>query len=224
MSLSSVVSRFWPFADLVLRTGAVELRFPTLEQLADLAQLAHDGVHPPEVMPFGVPWTDAPPADRARATMQWHWKNLSQISPDDWTLPFVVLKGGVVVGMQELHGAKFRVRREVGTGSWLGRAYQRRGIGTQMRAAVLQLAFAELGAQWATTTAYADNTASKGVTRRLGYEADGVEIAERRGEPARLLRYRLSREQWEQQERLPVEVEGFGACLPLLVGQSTADS
>jgi len=81
---------------------------------------------------------------------------------------------------------------------------------------VLHFAFAELGAQWATTTAFEDNAASNGVTRRLGYEWDGAEIAERRGQPARQNRYRLSRERWASQERIPVEVTGVEACRPLL--------
>ena len=219
----SAASRFWPFGDLVLRTGRLELRFPSLEQLAALASLAFEGVHDPAEMPFGVPWTDAPPEVRARGTMQWQWGRWSALSPEEWHLPFVVLEAGVVVGTQELHATKFAVRREVGTGSWLGRQHQGRGIGTQMRAAVLQLAFAELGAQWATTAAYDDNASSNGVSRRLGYEPDGVEIDERRGQPARLLRYRLSRERWQQQERVPVEVEGVEACRALLGADWSGD-
>jgi len=192
------------------------LRLPSFEQLGELAQLAFEGVHDPAVMPFGVPWTDAAPEDRARATMQWHWKHLSQLSAEDWTLPFIVFEEGTVVGVQEIKAEKFAVCREVHTGSWLGREHQGRGIGTQMRAAVLHLAFAELGAEWATTTAFEDNGPSNGVTRRLGYEFDGCEISERRGKPARQNRYRLSRERWERQERIQVEVKGLDACRPLL--------
>jgi len=192
------------------------LKFPSFEELGSLAQLAFDGVHDPAEMPFGVPWTDASPEDRARGAMQWQWGRWAALSADEWHLPFVVIEDGVVVGTQEVHAEKYAVRREVHTGSWLGLAHQGRGVGTQMRAAVLHLAFAELGAEWATTTAFEDNAASNGVTRRLGYEFDGCEISERRGEPARQYRYRLSRTRWEQQERIPVEVTGVEACRPLL--------
>ena len=41
--------------------------------------------------------------------------------------------------------------RTVGTGSWLGRPYQGRGIGKEMRGAVLALAFDGLGAEVAET-------------------------------------------------------------------------
>ena len=219
----SAGSRFWPLGDLVLRTGRLEMRLPSFGQLGELAQLAFDGVHDPAVMPFGVPWTDVAPAERARATMQWHWKALSEITAEHWALPFVVLEDGVVVGMQEIKGEKFAVCREVHTGSWLGLAHQGRGIGTQMRAAVLHLAFAELGAQWATTTAFEDNAASNGVTRRLGYEPDGCEISERRRKPAKQNRYRLSRERWATQERVRVEVTGVQACRALLGADWSSD-
>jgi len=220
---SSAVARFWPLHDLRVRTERLELRIPSYDDLIALGTLAYDGIHDPEEMPFGVPWTDAPPAERARATMQWHWKTLSEISADQWSLPFVVVEDGAVVGMQEARAEKFAVRREVHTGSWLGRVHQGRGIGTQMRAAVLHLAFAELGAEWATTTAFEDNAASNGVTRRLGYDLVGWEIAERRGKPARQNLYRLGREQWAAQERIPVEVTGVEECRPLLGADWTGD-
>src|SRR3954447_10095643 len=218
-----MAQEWWPFSALRLTTPRVELRFATYGDLLALAQLAFDGIHDEAEMPFGVPWTDAPPEERARATMQWQWKNLSEISADHWVLPFAVLEGDTVVGVQEIQADKFTVCREVHTGSWLGRAHQGRGIGTEMRAAVLHLAFDELGAQWATTTAFEDNAASNGVTRRLGYELDGCEISERRGKPARQNRYRLSRERWEQQDRIQVEVTGVDACRPLLGADWSGD-
>jgi RimJ/RimL family protein N-acetyltransferase len=208
--------QWWPLSGLRLTTPRVELRWPSHDDLVALAELARDGIHDPSVMPFSVAWTDAPPAERARSTMQWHWRAWAELTAGSWRLPFVVSEGGRVVGMQELDADKFAVRREVLTGSWLGRAHQGRGIGTHMRAAVLHLAFAELGAEWATTAAFDDNPASNGVTRRLGYQPDGIEIAERRGKPARLLRYRLSREQWQRQDRISVRVTGIDGCRALL--------
>jgi len=206
----------WPFSGLRLTTPRVELRFATYDDLLALAQLAFDGIHDEADMPFGVPWTDAPAEERARATMQWHWRMWSALSPDEWHLPFVVLVDDVVVGTQELSATQFRVRREVLTGSWLGRAHQRQGIGTQMRAAVLEFAFMHLGAMWATTSAFEDNHASNGVSRRLGYLPDGIDVHERRGQPTTLQRYRLSLGDWQQQERPALQVQGLEACRALL--------
>jgi RimJ/RimL family protein N-acetyltransferase len=61
-------------------------------------------------------------------------------------LEFAVIRRGAVVGSQGVGGRDFAVLREVHTGSWLGRRYQGQGIGTQMRAAVLHMAFDGLGA------------------------------------------------------------------------------
>ncbi|MET7802737.1 GNAT family N-acetyltransferase, partial [Streptomyces decoyicus] len=108
----------------------------------------------------------------------------------------------------------FSVRREVGTGSWLGRTYHRQGLGTEMRAAVLHLAFAGLGAQHAVSGAYEDNTASLEVSRKLGYREDGMERHAVRAEPAVLRRLRLTAEQWRQHQLVPVTMEGLPECLP----------
>ncbi len=76
------------------------------------------------------------------------------------------------------------------TGSWLGRRYQGRGIGTQMRAAVLHLAFGGLGAQQAVSAAFEDNPASLRVSRKLGCRDDGIEWHLVRGRPALTRRLR----------------------------------
>ena len=62
-------------------------------------------------------------------------------SPQDWALQFVAVADGRVIGTQALDGRDFAVLREVGTGSWLGREFHGQGYGTEMRAAVLHLAF-----------------------------------------------------------------------------------
>jgi RimJ/RimL family protein N-acetyltransferase len=56
----------------------------------------------------------------------------------------------------------------IGTFSWLGPGYRGRGIGTEMRAAALHLAFAGLAAREATSEAFADNSASNRVSQALG--------------------------------------------------------
>lgn len=52
----------WPQLGLRLSTTRLELRLPTGEELAELADLAAQGIHEPDRMPFTVPWTDLPPA------------------------------------------------------------------------------------------------------------------------------------------------------------------
>jgi RimJ/RimL family protein N-acetyltransferase len=209
-------SDLWPLTGLRLHTPRLELRLPSDRDLADLARLAAAGIHDPLVQPFAVGWTDVPPAERARSVLQHYWRQLAEWTPDRWTLPLIVVHDGAVVGTQGTSGRDFGVLREVATGSWLGQAYQRRGIGTEMRAAVLHLAFAGLGAEYAVSSAFTDNTASLTVSRRLGYADDGIEQQVRRGQSAIVRRLRLDRSTWQATHRAPVSIEGVEACLPML--------
>ncbi len=210
------MSAHWPLFGLRLRTPNLELRVPTPEDLDALADLAAEGVHDPAVMPFQVPWTDAEPAERARATIQWQWGSRAGWRPDRWRLGLAVLSGPpdarVVVGTQEVAAKDFAVLREVATGSWLGRRFHRRGIGTEMRAAVLHLAFAGLGAEYATSDAFTDNPASFGVSRRLGYQLDGIQRMVVRDRAVTLRRLRLDRGGWQAHRTVEVTIEGLAKC------------
>jgi RimJ/RimL family protein N-acetyltransferase len=84
-----------------------------------------------------------------------------------------------------------------------------------MRTAVLHLAFVGLSAQHAVTSAFDDNAASRGVTRSLGYEADGVERKVVRDRVVTAQRFRLTRDAWLARDHPRVEVEGLEPCLEL---------
>jgi RimJ/RimL family protein N-acetyltransferase len=209
------MTQWWPIAGLRLLTPRLELRLPADRDLDELADLAAAGVHDPEVQPFGFPWTDVSPAERARSTVLYHWSQRGAWKPEHWSLDLVVVRDGAVVGMQGMSAADFAVLREVRTGSWLGQDHQRQGIGTEMRAALLHLAFAGLEAQYATSTAFTDNPASLGVSRKLGYADDGIQRQVSRGQPATLQRLRLDRRSWAATHSLPVTIVGLQPCLPL---------
>lgn len=208
-------SPYWPLTGLRLRTPRLELRLPTPDDLEALAGLAAAGVHDPDMMPFQMPWTDAPPDQRALGTMQYHWAQWAAWKPAEWSLELVAIRDGTVTGTQGIGARDFAVLREVHTGSWLGRAYHGQGIGTQMRAAVLHLAFEGLGAQQAVSGAFEDNAASLGVSRKLGYRDDGVRLHVVRGRPAVERRLRLTRDDWLAARSVPVEIEGLAPCLPM---------
>lgn len=214
MAATQATLRHWPLFGLRLRTPRLELRLPSLADLDELASLAAAGVHDPAVQPFGVPWTDVPPQQRARNLVQYHLQQLGAWSAQDWTLNLMVDLGGVIVGTQGISGREFAVLREAHTGSWLGRRYQRQGIGTEMRAAVLELAFAGLGAEHANSDAFTDNAASLGVSRKLGYAFDGISRQVIRGKPATLHRLRLDRASWQAHRSTEVEITGLAECLP----------
>jgi RimJ/RimL family protein N-acetyltransferase len=203
----------WPLSRLRLRTPHLELRLATPSDLDALASLAADGVHDPSFQPFANSWTDVSPGQRARSVLQWHWTQRGRWQPGDWNLELAVLRDGTVAGSQGLGGRDFAIRREVASGSWLGQHYQGQGIGTEMRAAILQLAFAGLHAGHARTSALTGNAASLAVTRKLGYTPDGFDSCVVRGQRVLLHRYRLDRAAWEAHRTVPVDIEGLDGCL-----------
>ena len=168
-------------------------------------------------MPFGVPWTDDIQTPGAlERFLSFQWTSRGAISPAHWAIGFVVLADGRIVGCQELNADDFASTRSVASGSWLTASAQGRGIGVEMRAAVLHLAFAGLGALEALTSAWEDNVASQRVSLRLGYEHEGQTLLARRGVPTPHLRFRLTREAWQRNHRAGIELHHLAPCLPLL--------
>src|SRR5688500_2082860 len=159
----------WPLRHLVIRTPRLELRPDDDAGLLELVEETHLGIHPPAEMPFAVAWTDADPAVIGRLSMQHYWAVRAQFTPARWDLNLLVRHEGRVIGMQGLLATEFGISREVATGSRIGMRHQRRGFGTEMRAAVLQFAFDHLGATRARSAAAAVNTASRRVSQKLGY-------------------------------------------------------
>ena len=209
------MSHPWPLFDLRLRTERLELRLPTEAEVVELLSVAKAGIHPPELMPFAVAWTDIPSPAFERQFMQYHWRTRATWSPEAWTLDLAVFLDGRPIGTQGLLATEFPVLRTVHTGSWLGLVHQGRGIGREMRQAVLALAFDHLGARYAESGAFTDNPASAAVSRAIGYEENGRSLKAPRGEARELVRYRLSAERWRARARPPVEVAGLEACREL---------
>lgn len=97
------------------------------------------------------------------------------------------------------------------TGSWLGRAYQGRGIGTLIRQAICALLFDQLDAAEVSSAAFTDNPASLAVSRKVGYVENGTNRVQRRpGELAFNRRLLLTPEAFVRPAD-PVEVSGAGA-------------
>jgi RimJ/RimL family protein N-acetyltransferase len=205
----------WPLFGLRVETPQVTLRYTDDDDAKAVADLAAKGVHDPGWMPFTVPWTDVEPPLLQRNTMQFVWRLRAEWMPQQWHLSMVVVVDGEVVGVQALLADQFEVLRTVSTGSWLGRRYQGKGIGKEMRAAILHLAFAGLGAEYALSRAFADNDASIGVSRRLGYEEVGRHLLVRRDVPAWMVDFRMARSRWEQQQRDDITIVGLDACREL---------
>ena len=182
-----------PLTRLRLRTPRLELRLATRAEARRLFAVAEAGIHEPGAMPFEVPWTD----DLDETDFVAHVTGSTADS-----IRFTVFHEGAPIGVQGLD-----VHPEwVTTGSWLGRAYQGRGLGTEMRAAVLTYAFGIRDARIARSGAIAGNPQSLGVSRKLGYEIVGSHLVSPRGTPLEHTDVELARDRFRSP--VPVTVDG----------------
>lgn len=213
----------WPLRHLVLRTPRLELRPDDDAGLHELADRVHEGIHPPDEMPFANPFTDADPADLGPNTFRFYWHQRAECTPESWSVNFLVRLDGTVIGTQSLIGKQFAVTREVSTGSWLGQRFQGHGYGTEMRTAVLMFAFDHLGATQARSGAFTTNHASSAVSAKLGYERDGTNRLAVRGQPTTEVRLLLTRERFaEFRPSWELETAGTDLCMPFLAAGQDA--
>ena len=204
----------WPLFELRLRTPRLELRLPTDNDLLELMRVAREGVVEEGRTFFAVPWHELSSPAFERQFLQHWWAARGSWSPTNWTLGLAVVAGSQPIGIQDVMGRNFAVRKTVVTASWLGRAYQGRGYGTEMRAAVLTLALEGLGAERAESGFFEGNAQSAGVSAKLGYVDNGEEVWAVSRERVVEHRLRIGRETWKR-DLVPVTIEGLEPCLKL---------
>ena len=186
------LTEIWPPYALEIIAGDLELTIIRDDDLSEFVDLVIDGVHDPDFMPFGFPWTDADPAELPANFARFQWSVRSRFTPEDFSLDFAVRRRGELVGTQALHLKDFAITRTGTTGSWLARRFHRQGIGTAMRQTICAFAFDELGATEITSGAFVDNAPSLGVSRKVGYTDNGINRQVRRGELAEHQNLRLT--------------------------------
>lgn len=207
----------WPLFGLRISTPRLTLNPVRDDQLPGLIDAVLAGIHDPAVMPFGVPWTDAPREDLIKGTAQHQWRQRCTVEPENWTLNLAVCHEGLVIGVQDLSARDLSIQRTVHTGSWLTQAAQGKGLGTEMRSAALQFAFDYLGAQWAVSDAASWNAASLTVSRNLGYVDNGVSrTVVRPGEATTINHVRLAAEAFAR-PGWSISVTGFDAARSTLI-------
>lgn len=219
------MSTYWPLHEIRLTVGNLTLTPMTEHDLDTLATL-----QPPdlELDPRATRYAGLDESSsRGVVLHQAYWRSMGTWSPDDWNVIFVVRRGTQPLGLQGLEGLDFRVLRTVDTSSWLVAEERGAGVGTAARRAVLVLAFDHLGAQAAVSSAWHDNHASLGVSRRLGYHPNGEVFMARAQHPDgvdRLLHLRMTLADWRRSGggsgvgvggATTVVVEGLMAALPL---------
>jgi RimJ/RimL family protein N-acetyltransferase len=204
-----------PYPPLALRvtTPRLALHGATDDWLEQLIPIVREGVAVGDDVPFDDPmslYAESP--EREWRWLRGIWAGRGRVDATFWRLYFVVVVDGAPVGMQDLIGIDFGSVGTVATFSWLAPSLRSQGIGIEMRSAALHLAFAGLDAKEASSEAFVDNEASNRVSCALGYEPNGTDWATRRGEPAQLARWRLTRESWARRQRPDIELAGVDAC------------
>jgi RimJ/RimL family protein N-acetyltransferase len=199
--------------DIRMTTPDLQLRHLTEADLPALAALLPEDLEQdPSLTWFdGLSRAD----NRAAVLHREYWRARGSWRPESWSLSFGVFRDGALLGHQGLEGDDFATLRTVDSSSFLVAGVRGQGLGRQMRAAVLALAFGQLGARFAITSAWNDNHASLAVSRALGYVDNGVSL-HRRGEAAgEMLHLRLARDRWSASEwPHQVAVDGAERCLP----------
>src|ERR1022692_2022774 len=205
----------WPLFALRLRTPLLELRLPTDEELDWLAEAAYDNVLNAEEKEFLAPWTQLADGEFQRGLVQHHWEKRGSWRPNDWSLNLGVFPKGeeMPVGGMSITSKDFALSKSVKTGSWLLPEWRGKGLGKEMRTAVLYLAFNELNAEEACSSAHLLNQASRGVSGALGYHEDGNKYNLLHGHRVDEVRLRCLRENFRP--ACDVQVEGLGVCREL---------
>lgn len=204
----------YPPLDVRVVTPRLELRGATDDLLERLAPVVRSGKATADPPPWDDPsaFYESDADGRVHKWLQGIWRGRGTVRPEVWRLYFVVIVGDEPIGMQDLIGDQFDSFGTVETSSWVSSDARRRGIGTEMRSAILHLAFDGLGAEEAHSEAAIDNAGSNGVSERLGYERNGTAWATHQGQPVLGQRWRLRRETWAAQRRNDIATSGLEEC------------
>lgn len=190
----------WPVFGVRVHTPAVELFVPDQEAVVEVARLAAKGIYDPQNQylprtPVGG-WEDVDAPEAERRFLRYYWATLADWRPERWNLLLAARAGDDIIGVQEIGAQHFALTRTVSTGSWVGRQHQGAGHGKAMREAILHLAFAGIGAERADSAAWVTNHASLGVSRALGYRANGTTTRAAEGRRVEQVNLTLRRADW----------------------------
>ena len=212
----------WPLFDVVVRTPRIELRLATEDEWSELADEISPKIYERTgVMPFGRDWPASPPSE----AMQHRWRALANWSADNWQFQACVFVDGRIVGAQGIWASRFGELRSVATGSWLLPDAQGKGIGREMRIAVLHLAFAGLGAMEAKSQTRVGNMASNAISEALGYETthrDHFMFGDERAEQFNMIMRRADWEQHPLHQRDDITIEGLESVLDWFIAPAAA--
>ena len=218
------LAQLWPQFALQISVEGAHLEPPTDRQLEMLAKRAsrRDAVLPQSELHF-VKWLEGrTPSEIEQQRIHRVQSNRDLSVHRGWTLDLAVIVDDEPVGLQSLSGLEqWPQRRIVGTTSWLLAPFQRRGLGTRIRAAVLELAFAHLSAESAKTWALIENGASNAVSTKLGYRQVDRDVITENGRELVERVYQIDKGDWLQsaaRHRYTSAISGAEPLVTLLSG------
>ncbi len=214
------IADLWPPFGLRVSCGPLVMRPMRDDDFPEVVAVVHAGVHAPDRMPFSFPWTQFKGVEQERQFVRYHWRARAELEPARWQLDLGVWHDRRFVGVQGISTQDFPVTRTGETGSWLGQEFQGRGIGTLMRQAICVLCFDHLGFAEITSGAFTDNPASRGVSRKVGYRANGERRFARGKDLATMLQLALRPEDLVRPP-YDVEVEGAEAFVDFVQARAT---
>ncbi|MFG1949307.1 GNAT family N-acetyltransferase [Nonomuraea sp. NPDC048826] len=212
--MSDGLAGLWPLLALRITTRRLELAIPDTGDLLNLAQACGD-LQPADQPRYQQSYLYEPSPQRERHLLQQHWRALAHWRPESWNLQLAIRVDGVAVGLQNMWAAGFATVHTIETGSWITRTRQGHGYGTEARAAVLELAFAHLGAVEAHTCYVDGNAASERVSRKLGYVGNGRRAYAEDGRRVVEHRMLLDAVAWAHHRMPGITVDGASECLEL---------
>jgi RimJ/RimL family protein N-acetyltransferase len=204
----------YPPLNVTVTTPRIELRGATDDLLEELVPLVRAGQADADPPPFDDPISlyDDDPDTRVQKWLRGSWRNRGRVDSDFWRLNLVVVTDGKAVGVQDIIGRDFDTYGTVTTFSWLAADFRGRGLGREMREAALHLSFDGFEASEAGSDAFEDNAGSNRVSEALGYQRNGTDWDTRRGQPAVIQRWRITRAQWLPRRRDDIALSGVDAC------------
>lgn len=220
-----MISDIWPLFNLKITTPRLELRLPTDDEIGATAlAVKANGIHG-ETIPFVVDWAGTPSPEFEMGVARFHWTQRAAFTPESWNLPLSAFRDGEPIGTQDIGATKFAAHRSVATGSWLLKNHQGLGLGTEMRAAVLELAFVGLDAHEALSESRVGNEGSAGVSRSLGYEANGMKRTSFGDQVDDEDLWRLTRDRWQaHRPDMDITIDGLDSCRHMFGLSPNSDS
>ena len=211
----------WPLRPIRIVTSDIELFVPDEDSLAAAALLTADGVYDPvnRFIPRSpvAGWSGKPAHEAEVEFLRYYWASLADWRADRWNLICLARINSEIVGVQEIGAQSFAVTKTISTGSWIGRDYQGKGLGTAMRQAALHFAFEGIGADRADSSAWSTNSPSLSISKSMGYLENGTSIRAFEGKRQTQINLVLNASDWHNRAQ-SCQIFGLSEAALVMMG------